>query len=95
MTGFRGHYRTPPRRYVNNAEMAEQAGARAELNRLAVEASNPPEAMPASSMSPFLRYHAHCPRVVCRLAEREGEQLGARMLVILNAAYAVQSARGR
>jgi hypothetical protein len=62
-----------------------------ELEKMALDSLAAEQAMPARSLSPFLAYHTHCPREVCPLAEREGEQLGARLDVILRARQAVQS----
>jgi hypothetical protein len=80
-------------RYVTWQEVADQRLARERLLELALDSLSADEATSARCMSAFLRYHTHCSREVCALAEREGEQLGARMGVIRTAHLAVQDYR--
>jgi hypothetical protein len=76
-------------RYVTWQELEQQRAASEAIIELALQSLRAEQATPARSLSPFLRYHAHCPREVCPLAEREGERLGVRLGVIESARLAV------
>jgi hypothetical protein len=83
----------PRARYVNEAEKASQTLARQQLWQVAYEAATREWATPASQESPFLAYHACCPRQECEMSGRSIAGSFRRAAVITAARLSVYLSR--